>query len=380
MDFIALLSIFVIAYAYFGYPALLMIWPKRKTAFRKSPRFDPAVSILIAAFNEEKDIEKTILALLKSNYPADKLEIIISSDASTDRTDEIVRSFSDNNVKLYRLENRGGKFEAQRNAIKCSTGDIIVLADASGEFDPDAINKLIRHFENKDVGSSVGRKIIGNTDGSAGQGEGLYWRYESKLRHLESLAGSSMVGCEGGISAIRKELLSFDYNSWIAQDYALCCRIYEKGFRNIYEPEAVVYEKPTRNMHLEFSRKIRVIVRGIQAFFAFRHLLNPLKHGMFFFQNVSHRLLRWLVPFFLILLFVSSGISENIFLKVLFFGQIVFYLSALIGGLIIFFRGDNRVGRFLAIPLYFSAMNLSAMVSWGLLFKKFGIWKRTERN
>ena len=381
IDLIAFISLFFIAYTYFGYPALLIIWPKRKEAISKHSDYKPTVTVLIAAFNEEAGIEKTIRSFLESHYPSDKLEVIICSDASTDRTDEIARSFRDKGVKLHRMISRGGKFEAQKEAFKFAHGEIILLADASGQFDSDAIRTLMRHFTDATVGSSVGRKIIKKAGTSVAKGDGLYWRYESKLRHLESLTGASWIGCEGGITAIRKNLLSFDYKSWFAQDYALCCRVFEKGYRNLYEPEAVVYEAPTKDIFFEFSRKIRVIVRGIQAFFAFGYLLDPIKHRMFFFQNMSHRLLRWLVPFFLIFFLIFSGLSENAFLKVLFFGQSVFYSMAIFAGLLhLLYRKNHFLLFFLFIPLYFTSMNLAALFSWMFLFKKFEMWKRTERE
>ena len=134
-------------------------------------------------------------------------------------------------------------------------------------------------------------------------------------------------------------------------------------------------------MAFEFFRKIRVIVRGIQAFFAFGYLLNPVRHKMFFFQNMSHRLCRWLVPFFLVLLFFSSGLSQNILLKIIFWGQIVFYFLALFAALINLINRKKPLSFFfLTTPLYFTAMNLAALISWMVLFKKFDIWKRTERD
>ena len=173
-DFIAFFSLFFIVYTYLGYPILLLIWPKRKGVRSKYSDYRPTITVLIAAFNEEANIGKTIISMLESNYPSDKLEIIISSDASTDKTDEIVRSFNNKGVKLHRMKSRSGKFEAQKQAFKLAQGEIILLADASGQFDSDALKTLMRHFTDPTIGSSVGRKIIKKAGTSVAKGEGLY--------------------------------------------------------------------------------------------------------------------------------------------------------------------------------------------------------------
>ena len=207
IDFIAFFSFFFIAYTYIGYPILLIVWPKRKTEISRQSDHQPNVTVLIAAFNEEAIIEKNISSLLESHYPENKMEIIISSDASTDKTDEIVHSFNNKRVKLYRMKFRKGKFEAQKEVLKYAKGEIILLADASGRFDPYAVEILMRKFKDPTIGSIVGKKIIKKAGTNVAEGEGLYWRYESKLRHLESLIGSSWVGCEGGLTAVRKKTI-----------------------------------------------------------------------------------------------------------------------------------------------------------------------------
>ena len=355
IELIAFISLFVIAYTYFGYPAVLMTLPKLKVITAIDNPVEPMVSILIAAYNEEKTIKNSIESILDSIYPKERIEIVVASDGSTDGTENIIRQFHDNHLKMISLPFRSGKFEAQKKAFLMSSGEIIVLADASSQFDQMAINCLIKHFADPTVGSCVGKKIIKNANTPVSKGDGVYWRYESKIRHLESLTGSSWIGCEGGITAIRKELLSYEYDSQLAQDYAICCKIYEKGYRNIYEPEAVIYEPPAKDISTEFTRKIRVVVRGIQAFFSFAHLLNPIRNRMFFFQNISHRLLRWIVPFLLLSLLVTSGLSENICLKIVFGCQLTFYaIAGFAGFLNFFFKGKVDNFFFFSIPLYFT--------------------------
>ena len=380
-DYIVLLTLLLIAYTYFGYPLLLRVWPKKYPLPDSQLSSFPSLTVMIAAYNEENAITATIQSFLKSNYPKEKLNILVVSDASSDNTDRIVLAMQHERVQLIRSPLRMGKFEVLKTHFSESQGRIVVFADASGQFHPDAIRKMVRHFRNPSVGSVTGRKLIMQTGSSVSKGDGLYWRYESGLRRMESLTGASWVGCEGGITAIRRDLMVFDYPSWIAQDYALCCRIYEQGYRNIYDPEAVVLEPPSKRMAKEFSRKVRVIVRGIQAFFYFHSLLNPIRHPMFSFQNISHRLMRWLVPFFLILLLYASATSRTGVVTVFFFTQILFYGIGAYGLLTDQIKSTSQPQVwFLSVPQYFISMNIAAFFSWLILFKRFGVWKRTERD
>ncbi len=372
------ISIGVIGYTYFGYPILLWFW---SLFSKKSPsgEYSPTakVTVLISARNEQDCIEKTIVSVLESDYPEELLDVLVVSDGSTDRTAEIISSISRSRVHLIQWPESRGKMAAQAAAYPETQGDILVMADASSIFKEESIRKLVRHFSDRRVGSVVGRKTILKTGNDVSGGDGLYWKYESKLRHLESQTGSSWVGCEGGIFAIRKNLFRLDYPPEIAQDYSVCCRVMEQGYINRYEPEAVIYEAPSKDMGVEFSRKIRVIVRGIQAFFAFAYLLNPIKHPAFFLQNMSHRLMRWLVPFFLVALFVASFLSSHPLSVHLFFGQMLFYELAL-AGLMLKYAGFKF--RPATVPLYFCVVNAAGLVSWFMLFKKFGTWTPTSRE
>lgn len=376
MDPLFYFSLAFVGYTYFGYPAVLWILSRLFPGPQHGRRFDPPrVTVLIAAHNEERDIAATLQSVLDSRYPAGRLSIVVVSDASTDETDAVVASFPQDRVDLVRLPRRAGKTAALKAGAPQAAGDILVSIDVGSILSPEAIERLARHFSDESVGSCVGVKSIVKTGGSVSKGDGLYWKYDSWLRHLESQTGSSLSGCEGGLFAIRRELFHVDFPPRIAEDYALCCRLVERGYRNLYEPTAVAYEHASTSMGIEFTRKIRVIVRGILGFWAFRHLLNPFRHPNFFFQNVSHRLCRWLVPFILLLMFLTGWFSDNPVISGLFIGQCVFYMLAAVG-----FLRDENVSRFVSIPNYFVTVNGAALAAWALLTRPFDVWRPTARE
>jgi len=377
METAFLLSLLFIFYAYGGYPLILWIWARLKK--RRTPALTqwPRVAVLMAAHNEESFIGSTLQAVLNSSYPQELFRIWVMSDKSTDRTDEIVRSFDPQRVTLVSIPNQQGKNAALRNHFHLADGEILVLMDANVIIPPESIKNLVRHFSNPRIGSVVGSKVLIKALTSVSQGDALYWRYEAKLRSLGSQTGASCVGIDGAFYAIRKEIFDLNFPDHLPEDYAICCRVFEKGFINVYDPEAVFFESPAINMRVEFFRKIRVIVRGIVGFFAFGNLLNPISHPVFFFQNFSHRFCRWLVPFFLISLFLSSAMSSVLWIRILFYLQSGFYCAAMLGWILKLFR---KKSIFTSIPFYFSAMNSAALVSWFLLFKKFETWTPPQRE
>lgn len=375
-DTLFIFALILIIYTYAGYPLLLRVLPKRprRTAGKQSAL--PDVTVLIPAYNEERCIVDTLLSVLAANYPSSQLQVVVISDASTDATDDLVRAMGDSRVMLFRQDKRHGKYEALRAVLPFCESEILVLADASSIFEKNALKRLVRHFSNPMIGATTGAKRIMRSDSLVSQGDGLYWKYDALLRTWESRAGASWVGVEGGFFAIRKNLLRLDFSNEIAADYAICCRVYEQGYLHIYDSSARISEPPTQDIQSEFRRKIRVIVRGIRALFAFDHLLNPLSHPLFTFQNISHRLLRWLVPVFLILAFVSSALSEQAIIRILFLVQCVFYLLAAIGGVLAHYNIRMRIA---AVPLYFTAMNSAALVAWFLLPSDFTVWDPPAR-
>jgi biofilm PGA synthesis N-glycosyltransferase PgaC len=371
---LAIACLALIGYTYLGYPLVLWLLMRGRSVTLFPQTVWPRVSVIIAARNEEKCIRETLESLIASDYPAERWRVWVVSDASSDETDRIVSSVDPNRVTLLRQDPRAGKLSAQALGSRHADGDILIYADASSLFQPLTLRLLVRHFSDPAVGSVVGRKQIRDEKNPAG-GEGAYWRYEGTLRHWESRTGSSWVGVEGGLYAIRKPLVAFDFPPDYAADYSVCCRVFEQGYRNRYEPAAIILEQAAGGLALEFSRKIRVIVRGIRAFFGFGYLLNPFRQPMFFFQNVSHRLLRWLVPFALLGLAYATRHGRLPVMRALGAAQVLFYVAAL-GGMAFKARGPFR---WLKIPAYFVVTNAAALLSWFLLSRKYATWTPTRR-
>jgi hypothetical protein len=186
------------------------------------------------------------------------------------------------------------------------------------------------------------------------------------------LTGSSCVGVEGGLFAIRRNVFILDFPDDLSCDYSIFCNVFKRGYINHYEPNAVFYEEASKDIKQEFNRKVRVIVRGIRAFFAYWYLLNPIKHPMFFFQNISHRLCRWLVPFVLIIIFIACWAGDDNILRIIFYSQLLFYGLSLIG--IVLKHNKIYSSAIFSIPAYFVSMNAAAFMSWFLVYKKYRIW------
>jgi len=375
LEIILLFSIIFIFYAYFGYFLVLSVLKKKNIFFMEE--YYPKVSVIIAAYNEEDCIRETIESILKSDYPRESFEIWVSSDASTDRTDEVVKTLANSQLHFHRVKKRAGKVNAILEVENKAKGEILILIDASSRFLETTIPRLVKYFSDASIGSVTGRKKIIESNSDVSNADGLYWRYEAKLREFESQTGSSLIGCEGAITAVRKSLFKMDFPKIIAEDNALGYQIYEQGYRNIYEPEAIILEDASKNMKQEFLRKIRVISREMQGMFYFYYLFNPIKHPMFFFQNISHRICRWMVPFFLVFVFLGSIYSDYVLFQFLLLLQILFYGAALSG---LFLSKKQRRFFLISIPFYFTTVNLAALFAWFFVFKDHAIFERTERE
>jgi cellulose synthase/poly-beta-1,6-N-acetylglucosamine synthase-like glycosyltransferase len=318
----------------------------------------PNVSVLIAAFNEEKYILNTVKNKLNQVYPRDKLEIIVISDGSTDSTDNIVEQIQDPRVKLLRQVPRAGKTSALNAAIKEATGEIIVFSDANSIYHLDAIKKLTEPFANPDVGYVTGKMIYANPDGSiVGDGCSTYMRYENRIREAESRVGS-IVGVDGGIDAMRKELfttLSADQ----LPDFVQPLKVTEKGYRVVYQPNAILKEATLSNPEDEYKMRVRVTLRALWALYDMRKLLLG-KAGLFFaWQIVSHKVLRYLCFIFLTVLFVSNILlfNENAFYLLTMIMQVIFYLLAIVAHLSK--RSSFKKMIMIYVSYYFSLINFA---------------------
>ncbi len=351
-------------YVYVGYPLLVYLISRLRPLEIKKSFIEPTVTILITAYNEERDIRAKLENTLLINYPKDKLEILVASDCSNDRTDEIVREFADRNIKLFRQNERLGKTMAQNAAVELATGEIILFSDATTKYAPDVLNQMLPNFADETIGCVAGR-LIYTDDSSSGVGNGAksYWSYETFLKQSESRA-CSLIGASGCLYAVKKSAYRPMYAE-ACSDFLICAKIYELNLRSVYEPNAVCTEETNRQTDQEFKMRVRVIGQTFTDLWLNRQMMNPLKYGFFAAEVISHKLLRYAVPVFLILIFLASAIlaiaaASNLF-RIAVVLQIAFYLTAFLGWLLE--RNGKKIGV-LSIPLYFVLTNLASLIGF----------------
>lgn len=378
MKFVFWISFAIVLYVYAGYPLVLAVAAWRPRPTKRNHSFFPTVSLVIAAYNEEKVIREKLENSLLLDYPKDRLEIVVASDGSVDATNDIVQDFADRGVVLHAIVPRGGKTRALNLVVPKTQGDIIVLSDANTMYRADAIRKLVRHFSDHTVGAVSGDVQLVNAADSHAQSEGFYYRYEHQIQSWESQLGS-IIGADGAMYAVVREHFRSPSDSIILDDFVISMTVARLGYRVLYEPEAVAIEHGTQSSGEEFRRKVRIVAGGIQALKQ-REGLPRLQQPFFLFCYVSHKLLRWLVPCFLLLLFFSSFafIGESFFYQLILFGQILFY-SMFLGYAMNFMR-LRRFG-WGGVPYYFCLVNGAAFIGlWrGLLGIQKVTWQRTRR-
>lgn len=354
MDWLFWISIGGLFYIYFGYPIILWIVGKIKAKPVTKESITPRVSVIIAAYNEEEVIKERLKNVLASDYPRDKIEILVSSDGSIDRTNQIVQEIASRseNVHLIASPERAGKAAALNRAVPYAQNEILVFTDANTEFNPSAMKNLVRSLADEEVGCVAGRKIIYGKESNK-EPEGFYWKYEDFLKNRESLIHSCM-GADGSIYAIRKELYcSPDPNRGYADDAMISMAVIAQGFRVIYDSEARAYEKASSSLRREYRRKIRTLSGGLESIFTLRKLLLPLRSRVWW-QLWSHRLLRFMIPYFLILLFMSNIflLPRSHFYSVTFVMQSVMY-SLAFGAIL------GAIHKVFRIPFYLVFINFA---------------------
>lgn len=372
------LTLGIIFYIYFGYPLftiLLSLFINHKIHKQDT---EPNVTLLITAYNEEKNIAEKLENSLSLDYPRDKLEIVVASDASEDKTDQIVREFSDRGVILHRVEGRVGKTETQNQTVKIAKGDIVIFSDATTKYKKDAIRKIVRNYNDPSIGAVSGRyEYVNPTGATVGLGTILFWKYENSVKSRQTRI-ETVTGCCGCIYSVRKSLYE-PLPRDIISDLVEPLKILEKGYRIAFEPEAVAYEETTETSEEEFGMRVRVISRGMHGLWYMRKLFNPFDYRFIAFQLFSHKVLRWMVPFLLPFLLIS-----NLFLvgrplyTLTFVGQILFYIGALAGYLL---DRTGRKAKLLALPLYYCVVNAaSAAAFFRTIFGKRAIVWETVRK
>ncbi len=345
------LSLVLLIYIYFGYPLFVALLATSPRLVKKNPEHLPSVSIMIAAYNEAADIEATILNKLALDYPSDKLEILVVSDESEDGTDAIVERLADNSnysIRLVRQVPRQGKTSGLNMLVPEATGEILAFSDANSHWDTLALRKLTSNFADPEIGYVSGKMVYVNDDGSlVGDGCSAYMKYENWLREKETRIGS-IVGVDGGIDAMRKSLYQ-PLRADQLPDFVQPLKVVEQGKRVVYEPEALLKEEALDDGASEFSMRVRVTLRALWALKDMSQLMSPVDFGLFAFQMISHKLLRYLAFIPQALLTVTA---------VLLAGKGPVYLLTLTG-LFIFYglawTGKRKESGGHHLPVYYAA-------------------------
>jgi len=369
-------SVVLIVHAYFGYPlSLLLIGALRGKEVKKGSLV-PSLTFIITAHNEEKRIQKKLENTLRLVYPRDKLQVIVASDGSTDRTNEIVQRYHNEGIEVLELTERKGKEHAQKVAVGQAKNEIVVFTDVATMLDPDCPHHIVSNFADSSVGCVSSEDRLIRNDGKP-SGESLYVRYEMWLRRLESRV-NTLVGLSGSLFAVRKGLCE-DFSGEMQSDFRMVLNCVGAGLRAVSDPKVIGYYQDVEEEKQEFDRKVRTVLRGLTVFFQHLHFLNILKYGLFSYQYFCHKLLRWSVPFLLVIAFLANillATKSSLYLFLL-LTQSSFYILG-IGGMIWsipFFK------TLFKIPGYFLTVNASILFAWLQYFKgkRVVMWVPTER-
>jgi len=376
-------SLVLVLYIYAGYPAAVFLMGRIAGRPVLKADIEPKVSVLIAAFNEEREIEHTVANKLSQDYPPERMEVIVVSDGSADRTDTIVQDLARHTkgrLRCLRQEPRQGKTQALNMAVAHAAGEILVFADANSMYAPDAIRRLMRNFADPSVGYVTGQMVYTNPDGAGlGEGSGAYMRYENMLRVLETHL-NCVVGVDGGIDAVRRDLYA-PMRADQLPDFVLPLSVVEQGSRVVYEPDAKVYEAALAVAADEFRMRVRVSLRALWALHDKRNLLNPLRYPLFAWQLLSHKVLRYgaFIPLIGLLVFNVLAAGRHPFYLGFLLLQLLAYGLAASGHLL---SRSAAVASKLLAPYYFVILNVAcAAALWKFMNrKKMVTWKPRGGN
>lgn len=358
---------FAMFWTYAGYPLLLAILGAvRGRTYRFAP-IEPSVTVIIAAYNEQKHIAEKLQNMLALDYPREKLEVLVASDCSTDRTHEIVQSFRDRGVKLVALPQRGGKTAAQNAAAREATGEILVFTDATTQFPASAVRELVQGFADERVGCIDAPHQSVSAEGTVvGKGGSTYRGYETRIKALEARV-NSLIGVTGCLYAVRRAIYD-PIDPDIISDFIIASKVYAKGYVTVSNERIVTRETALETTDKEFDMRVRIVIRSINGMVREAKMLNPLRYGFFAFQLWSHKVLRYLVPELLLATFLAGGalaVSDSPRARLyalLFAVQLTVAAAAFLGWLAARLRWRVPL---LHIPFYFVLANLAAL--WGFL-------------
>jgi cellulose synthase/poly-beta-1,6-N-acetylglucosamine synthase-like glycosyltransferase len=355
------MSVAALLYTYAGYPILVAVVSALRPRPIRRGSFEPTVSVIITAYNEELSLESKLENTLALAYPRELLEIIVASDCSSDQTDAIVRRFDAQGVKLHRQPTRLGKTAAQNAAVEIARGEIVIFSDATSRYQPNVIKALMPSFADSTVGCVAGKLIyVDRSNSQVGRGARSYWNYETFLKMRESRA-CSLIGASGCLYAVRRSAYVPLYNE-ACSDFIIATKMVEQGLRAVYEPDAICEEETNREGDKELKMRVRVIAQTFTDLWRHRTVLNPLKHGFYAVQLISHKVMRYFVPFFLLSIFASSALlaTKSPLFRLMFAIQAVCYCGAVVAWLLE--RGSVKHG-ILAFPYYFLLTNTASVIA-----------------
>jgi cellulose synthase/poly-beta-1,6-N-acetylglucosamine synthase-like glycosyltransferase len=368
------LSAAALFYTYAGYPLLLALVSTIRPRRVQRGEFESTISVIITAYNEERDLAAKLENTLALDYPSSLLEIIVASDCSSDRTDDIVKKYAPRGVHLHRQLRRLGKTAAQNAAVAQARGKIILFSDATSLYQPDVLKTLLPNFADPTVGCVAGRLIyVDPADSRVGRGARSYWSYETFLKKHESRA-CSLIGASGSLYAVRKTAYVPLYHE-ACSDFIIATKMVEQGLRAIYEPNAVCTELTNRRSDNELKMRVRIIAQTFTDLWRHVGMLNPFRSGFYAIQLFSHKVMRYLVPFFLMAIFVASGsLASSMFYRLLFSVQFAGYACAALAWLLDL---AGMRSRLLALPQYFVLANVASLIAMYKFFRgeRFASWE-----
>jgi len=376
---ILLIFIGLITYTYVGYPAFIFVVASIRKHRPADPNYYPFISVLIAAYNEESHIANKLRETLSLDYPAERIEVIVLSDCSSDSTDRIVHAFPDPRVRLLRMDRRRGKTHAQNEGVKIAKGEVLIFSDATTKYHPQALRYLACNYQDGRVGAVTGRNQYFDPQETSPTGLGTvaFWNYENIIKSLQSRI-YTLTGCVGCIYSVRKSAYT-ELPEDIISDLVQPLWAIQKGYRVLFEPRALAYETTTKSMEKEFSMRVRVVTRGMRGLLSVPGLLVPWNNPWVSFQLYSHKILRWMIPFFLIGTLLCCLFASQVgwVLAVLAL-QLGFYATAIAARLIPLHLRWSPLG----IPLYFCTLNAAALVSFCELLrgKKYVVWDTMRKE
>jgi cellulose synthase/poly-beta-1,6-N-acetylglucosamine synthase-like glycosyltransferase len=349
-------------YTYVGYPLLLVVLSVLRPRVVRRAECTPNITVIITAYNEEQALAAKLENTLTLDYPQSCLEVMVASDCSSDRTDEIAREFTARGVRLHRQPQRLGKTAAQNAAVEQASGEIIVFSDATTFYQKDVLQTMMPNFADPTVGCVTGRLIYtDSTRSSVGHGARSYWGYESFLRKHESYV-RSLIGVCGCLYAVRRSAYKPLYHE-ACSDFVIATKMVEQGLRAVYEPTAICTEETNVQANKELTTRVRIITQTFADLWRNRAMMNPMTSGFYAVQLLSHKVMRYLVPIFLIAILGASAVlaPRSMFFAFILAAQISFYIAAGLAGLL---ERSGLHSRLLAIPHYFVLGNLASMIAF----------------